>query len=95
MKQIPNMSHFNNPDLGFLRAEEMRKGREQAPYKNHAEWEGLVKVHSEPLFPAGVWGGKWVIHGRPFVSGICSIRTRYDGPMEEEWRVGREWKHPV
>ena len=81
--------------LGFLRAEEMRKGREKAPYKNHAEWEGLVKVHSEPLFPAGVWGGQWVIHGRPFVPRICSIRTRYDGPMEEEWRVGREWKHPV
>ena len=44
--------------LGFLRAEEMRKGREQAPFKNHAEWEGLVKAHSEPLFPAGVWDGQ-------------------------------------
>ena len=81
--------------LGFLRAEEMRKGREQAPFKNHAEWEGLVKAHSEPLFPAGVWDSQWVIHGRPFVPRICSIRTRYDGPMEEKWRGGREPEHPV
>ena len=41
--------------LGFLRAEEMRKGREQTPFDGHAEWEGLVKSHSQPLFPAEVW----------------------------------------
>ena len=81
--------------LGFLRAEEMRKGREQAPFKNHTEWEGLVKAHSEPLFPAGVWDGQWVIHGWPFVPRTYSIRTRYDGPMEEEWRGGREREHLV
>ena len=81
--------------LGFLRAEEMRKGREQAPFKNHAEWEGLVKAHSEPLFPAGVWDGQWVIHGWPFVPRTYSIRIRDDGPMEEEWRGGREREHLV
>ena len=68
--------------LGFLRAEEMRKGREQTPLDSHAEWEGLVKSHSQPLFPAGVWDRQWVIHGQPFVPHICSISTRYDGPMD-------------
>ena len=70
--------------LGFLRAEEMRKGREQTPLKNHAEWKGLVKVHSEPLFPAGVWDRQWVIHSQPLVPRICSIKIDYDLPMEEK-----------
>ena len=65
--------------LGFLVAEEM-----QNPFDSHAEWGGLVKSHSEPLFPAAVWDRQWVIHGQPFVPRICSIKTRYNGPMEEE-----------
>ena len=69
--------------LGFLRAEEMRKGSEQTPLENHAEWECLVKAHSEPLFPAGVWDRQWCIRGQPFVPRICSIKTRHDRPMEE------------
>ena len=69
--------------LGFLRAEEMRSGEEQTPFDSHAEWECAVKAHSEPLFPAEVWDGQWTIHHRPFVPRICSIETRYDGPMEE------------
>ncbi len=80
--------------LGFLRAKEMRRGREQTSFNSHAEWEDLVKAHSEPLFPAEVWDGQWVIHDRPFVPRICSIETRYDGPMEEGWRDGREPEHP-
>ena len=39
--------------LGFLRAEDMRRGREQTPFDSHAEWRGLVKAHSEPLFLSG------------------------------------------
>ena len=70
--------------LGFLGAEEMRKGREQTPLMNHAEWEGLVRAHSEPLFPAGVWDRQWCIRGQAFYPRICSIKTRYDGPIEEE-----------
>ena len=69
--------------LGFLGAEEMRKEGEQTPFASHAEWEGLVKAHSEPLFPAEVWDRQCVIHGQ-LVARICSIETRYDGPMEEE-----------
>ena len=74
--------------LGFLGAEEMRKEREQNPLNSHAEWEGLVKEHSLPLFPRGVWDRQWIIHGQPFVPRICSriysIETGYDGPMEEK-----------
>ena len=72
--------------LGFLRAEEMRKGREQAPFDGHAEWEGFVKAHSEPLFPSRVWDRLWVIRGQPLVPRIYSMKTGYDGPMEEEQR---------
>ena len=67
--------------LGFLGAEEMRNGREQNPLNSPAEWEDLVKAHSEPLFPAEVWDRQWGIHDQPFVPRICSIKTRYDGPM--------------
>ena len=71
--------------LGFLRAEEMRRGREQTPFDGHAEWEGLVKAHSERLFAAGVWdSAKGGIGGKPFVPRICSIKTRHDGPIEED-----------
>ena len=67
--------------LGFLGAEEMRNGREQNPLNSPAEWADLVKAHSEPLFPAEVWDRQWGIHDQPFVPRICSIKTRYDGPM--------------
>ena len=70
--------------LGFLKAEEMRKGRNQTPFDSHDEWKSLVEAHSEPLFPAGVWDHQWIIHGQPFVPRICSIKTGYDGPIEEE-----------
>ena len=67
--------------LGFLRALEMRRGRDQASFNCHAEWEVLVKAHSETLFPADVWNRQWVIYGQRFVPRVCSIETRYDGPM--------------
>ena len=68
--------------LGFLGAEEMRSGREQTPFDSHAEWEGLVRAHSEPLFPAEVWGRQCVIHNQ-LVARICSIETPYDLPVED------------
>lgn len=70
--------------LGFLKADEMRKGREQTPFDSHAEWEGQLKAFSEPLFPVWVWDREWTIHGQSFVPRICSIETGYDGPMENE-----------
>lgn len=65
--------------LGFLGAEEM-----QTPFKDHAEWESLVKSYSHPLFPTEVWDRQWIIHGQPFVPRIRSSDMRYDGPIEEE-----------
>ena len=64
--------------LGFIRAEEMRKGREQTPFDSHDKWECLVKAHSEPLFPSEVWDRQSVIHGQ-LVARICSIEIPYDG----------------
>ena len=70
--------------LGFLGAVDMRKGREQNPLTSHAEWECLVKAHSDPLFPSEIWGRQWVIHGQSFVPRICSREIPYNRPMKEE-----------
>ena len=69
--------------LGFLNAEEMRKGKEQYPLANHAEWESLVKSHSGRLFPAEIWDRQWSVNGRIFVPRIRSCEMRYDAPIEE------------
>ena len=69
--------------LGFLGADEMRKGRKQHPLKDHSEWEGLVKLHSELLFPAEVWDSNWVVSGQLFVPRIRSTSVRPDGPIDE------------
>lgn len=69
--------------LGFLEAEEMRCGT-QSPFDSHSGWEGLVKSHSRPLFPAEVWDRQWGINGQPFVPRIRSIKIRYDGPYDVE-----------
>ncbi len=69
--------------LGFLKAEEMRKGKEQYPLANHAEWESLVKSHSGRLFPAEIWDRQWSVNGRIFVPRIRSCEIRYDAPIEE------------
>ena len=70
--------------LGFLGAEDMRNGMEQYPFNSHAEWEGLVKAHSQPLFPPQVWDRQWVIQGQPFVPLIRSTETGHDGTFEGE-----------
>ncbi len=70
--------------LGFLGAEEMRSGREQSPFDNHAEWEDLVQAQSEPLFPAAVWDCRLEIRGQSLVPRICSIKTRHHGPTAED-----------
>ena len=59
--------------LGFLGAEEMRKGTEQTPFKSHTEWQDLVVAHSKPLFPAGVWESKLNVDDRPIVPRIGSV----------------------
>lgn len=63
--------------LGFLRAEEMRKPG-TTPFADDAEWDALVRAHSEPLFPTVVWNRRWPLHGQAL---IPLIRT-FDQPLE-------------
>ena len=57
--------------LGFLNATEMKdKGR---PFSDQADWERLVKLHSNPLFPPELWDRQWSCNGRPFVPLIRSV----------------------
>lgn len=67
--------------LGFLKANEM--GDRGKPFADHADWERLVRAHSEPLFPPEVWGQRWVSNGRPL---IPLIRTT-EQPLDPELRV--------
>ena len=69
--------------LGFLNAEEMRKGKEQHPLCDHAEWESLVKLHSGALVSSEIWDRHWVVNGQIFVPRICSLEMPYDVPMDE------------
>lgn len=62
--------------LGFLHAEEMSdRGR---PFASHAEWERLVKSHSEPLFPPEVWGQGWGSTSKPLIPLIRSVEVSLD-----------------
>ena len=57
--------------LGFLHAEEMRdKG---APFASHAEWEALVKAHSQTLFPGTFWNNPFELNGQTFMPLIRSL----------------------
>ena len=69
--------------LGFLNAEEMRKGKAQKPFADHAEWEALVKSHSHPLFPEEVWDRPWTLHDQSFIPLIRSLDMPYDRPSTE------------
>lgn len=69
--------------LGFLNAEEMRKGKSQSPLATHHDWETLVKAHSKPLFPAGIWNNQWTVHNQPFIPLIRSFDIPYDAPVVE------------
>lgn len=59
--------------LGFLRAEEMRD--RSAPFGAHAEWERLVRAHSQPLFPGEVWDKPWSCNGQFFAPLIRSLEV--------------------
>ena len=56
--------------LGFLKADEMADIG--SPFAIGSDWETLVKSHSEPLFPAGVWDQKWKLSGQSFIPLIRS-----------------------
>ena len=69
--------------LGFLGSEEMRKP-DTRPFADEAEWDALVRSHSEPLFPAEVWNRKWTLHGQAFIPLIRSIEQPLDAPHSEQ-----------
>lgn len=57
--------------LGFLKADEMHdRGK---PLAAATDWERLVKDHSQRLFPAEVWGRRWMCGGHAFMPLIRSI----------------------
>ena len=61
--------------LGFLNASEMQdRGK---PLAHAADWESIVKRHSQALFPAEVWGQRWTCgRGRhPFIPLIRSLEV--------------------
>jgi hypothetical protein len=57
--------------LGFLRANEMRDMGE--PFADDAEWERIIREHSEPLFPKEVWNQPWRCNGQLFIPLIRTI----------------------
>lgn len=63
--------------LGFTNCEEMRKGKQQQPIASHEEWEGLVRRHSQPLFPKEVWNQESRVHGQSFIPLILT----YNQPL--------------
>jgi hypothetical protein len=62
--------------LGFLKATEIAD--QGNPLETPAQWDALVKAHSQPLFPAAVWNQRWKVDGQSFVPLIRSL----DWPLE-------------
>lgn len=62
--------------LGFLRANEMADLGQ--PFRNHEDWERLVRAHSEPLVPPQVWERSWTVSRQTFVPLIRSVEQPLD-----------------
>lgn len=69
--------------LGFLRAEDMCKPGE-VRFADEAEWDALVRSHSERLFPAEVWNRRWTPHGQAFIPLIRAIDEPLEAPHAEQ-----------
>jgi len=57
--------------LGFLNANEMSD--QGKPLTDAADWENVVKRHSQVLFPATVLDQRWMCGGQPFIPLIRSL----------------------
>lgn len=66
--------------LGFLRADDMKEDGQ--PLADAAAWERLVKRHSQPLFPAEVWGQRWTCGLQTFIPLIRSLDLPLGTDME-------------
>jgi len=63
--------------LGFLNANEMSdRGK---PFADAADWQNVVKRHSQSLFPATVWGQRWTCGGQPLIPLIRSLDVPLNG----------------
>lgn len=63
--------------LGFLRANEMAdRGK---PFRDHSDWEQLVKSHSQPLFPSQVWERQWASGSTALIPLIVSCEQSLTG----------------
>lgn len=62
--------------LGFLGADEMTD--QGTPLRDLADWENMVVRHSQPLFPAAVWGKRWVCGGQPLIALVRSLDVPLD-----------------
>jgi hypothetical protein len=63
--------------LGFLGASEMSDlGK---PFVDAADWQNVVKRHSQALFPATVWDQRWRCGGQAFIPLIRSLEMPLDG----------------
>ena len=72
--------------LGFLNAEEMRRGKTDTPFQSHSEWESEVKNHSQPLFSGEIWEQCWKVHGKPLIPLIRSLEVGYEDPIPDDAR---------
>lgn len=65
--------------LGFLKAMEMEDIGNVI--ENPSDWQKLVKNHSKPLFPDGIWledgATPWTLNGQPFIPLIRSINCPF------------------
>lgn len=69
--------------LGFLNAQEMKKGKKQRALIDHQDWSSLVLRHSAPLFPKDVWNHSHKVHRRQLIPIIRSIRIPFDSPCTD------------
>ena len=67
--------------LGFLNAEDM--ARDGQPFRNHDDWERLVRSHSAKVVPEAIWNQKWTVNGRPFFPIIRSISQPLENKLEQ------------
>src|ERR1019366_135100 len=64
--------------LGFLGANEMSD--QGTPLVDAADWQSLVKRHSQQLLPVTVWDQRWICRGQPLVPLIRAAQ----GPLQDE-----------
>lgn len=58
--------------LGFLDCQEMQR-HGQLPFAKHEDWDRLVKLHSNSLFPTQVWDQQWSTQGQVLIPIIRTM----------------------